>query len=164
MVSRKTCRRNGPTLNSALLAEAARAQWLPDRRVALPSWRLMPMEQMIVSGKTPKVHVQAPYRPLLAWSEVAAPRTGRLLRFADRHCTCLAEQSCCVPHGASMSELGAWGSDPAKTVARSKAARPVVKKATPVVAKMAPPPAKASPSPPAEAMAAPSAEASKGAQ
>jgi hypothetical protein len=37
------------------------------------------------------------------------------------------------------------GSEPAKSAARPKAARPVVKKATPAVARTAPPPAKASP-------------------
>ena len=70
-----------------------------------------------------------------------------------------------VSETAPLSSLfNFWGSEPAKPVARPKAARPVVKKATPVVAKTAPPPAKASPSPPTEAKAAPSAEASKGAQ
>jgi len=70
-----------------------------------------------------------------------------------------------VSETAPLSSLfNFWGSEPAKPVARPKAAKPVVKKATPVVAKTAPPPAKASPSPPTEAKAAPSAEASKGAQ
>ena len=70
-----------------------------------------------------------------------------------------------VSETAPLSSLFSfWGSEPAKPVARPKAARPVVKKATPVVAKTAPPPAKAAPSPPTEAKAAPSAEASKGAQ
>jgi len=61
-----------------------------------------------------------------------------------------------VSETAPLSSLFSfWGSEPAKPVARPKAARPVVKKATPVVA---------SPSPPTGAKAAPSAEASKGAQ
>jgi hypothetical protein len=61
-----------------------------------------------------------------------------------------------VSETAPLSSLFSfWGSEPAKPVARPKASRPVVKKATPVVA---------SPSPPTEAKAAPSAEASKGAQ
>ena len=62
-----------------------------------------------------------------------------------------------VSETAPLSSLFSfWGSKPAKPVARPKAVRPVVKKATPAVAKTAPPPA--------EPKGAPSAEASKGAQ
>jgi hypothetical protein len=61
-----------------------------------------------------------------------------------------------VSETAPLSSLfNFWGSEPAKPVARPKAARPIVKKAAPVVAKT---------TPSAEAKAAPSAEASKGAQ
>jgi len=67
-----------------------------------------------------------------------------------------------VSETAPLSSLFSfWGSAPAKTAARPKVARSVVKKVTPGAAKTVPPPA--SPRPP-EAKAASSAEASKGAQ
>ena len=69
-----------------------------------------------------------------------------------------------VSETAPVSSLFSfWRGEPAKPAARSKAARPVVKRVTPAVAKNAPPPATASPSP-TQAKAASSAEASKGGQ
>ena len=69
-----------------------------------------------------------------------------------------------VSESAPLSSLFSfWGGEPTKPAARSKAAKPAVKKPKPAVAKTAPPSETAA-APPPEVKSAPSVEASKGVQ